>query len=194
MPKPWDIQPEVKTRLLKAARQSIAFGLIHAQPPSPDLKEALVELSRPGASFVTLKIKRELRGCVGRLEATRPLLEDVMENAFAAAFSDSRFSKLSPREFSQIHISISVLSVPEPIRCSSEKDLLKKIQPGKDGLILKDKFHRATFLPSVWETLDTAESFLEQLKRKAGLPGNYWAKTIRILRYRTIEFSETDAV
>lgn len=135
------------------------------------------------ATFVTLEIGGQLRGCIGMLEAHRPLANDVAENAFSAAFRDPRFPPLSDVEFDDLEISISVLSPPEEMSFSSEKDLLDQIRPGIDGLILEEGFRKGTFLPSVWEQLSEKEAFLEHLKQKAGLPPGYWSDTLRVFRY-----------
>jgi len=117
------------------------------------------------------------------LEACRPLVEDVAENAVAAAFHDPRFPPLSRDEFDDLKISISVLSPPEEMSFSSEADLLSQIRPGIDGLILQEGFQKGTFLPSVWEELPETEMFFEHLKLKAGLPAGYWSDTLRVFRY-----------
>ena len=169
-------------QLLKIARESIAHGLKTATPSMPS--EALPsEFQEHRATFVTLEIKGQLRGCIGMLEPLRPLAEDVAENAFAAAFQDSRFPPLASREFSALEISISILSPPEPLSFSSEEDLLKQIRPEIDGLILQEGLHRGTFLPAVWDQLPNTKTFFEHLKQKAGLPLGYWSNTLRISRY-----------
>ncbi|MCP3866848.1 MAG: AmmeMemoRadiSam system protein A, partial [Gammaproteobacteria bacterium] len=148
-----------------------------------DLKTVPDSLLRPGASFVTLSLQGQLRGCIGHLEATQPLVQDVVENASLAAFSDPRFSPLTPGEFKNIEISLSVLSAPEPLLFDSEADLLGKIRPGIDGLILKEGAFRGTFLPSVWESLPEPIEFLRRLKQKAGLGADYWSDSLQVLRY-----------
>jgi len=148
----------------------------------PDIGK-IPELQEERASFVTLTIDGNLRGCIGMLEACRPLVEDVAENACAAAFADPRFEPLSEREFRQIDIHISVLSPPEEMEFNSEADLLAQLRPGVDGLILQDGGRRGTFLPSVWEELPDADLFLMHLKMKAGLPTTHWSDTLRVFRY-----------
>ena len=179
-----------KHTLLKIARDSLVHGCEKHKPLSVNPKDYPVALQENKASFVTLHLKTELRGCIGTLEAHRPLAIDVTHNAFAAGFQDPRFHPISLAELDDIDISISILSKPEPMKFSSEKDLLKQIRPGVDGLILKEGLNRGTFLPSVWEQLPTVEEFLTHLKAKAGLPGNYWSDTIQLDRYITEEFSE----
>jgi AmmeMemoRadiSam system protein A len=121
---------------------------------------------------------------VGSLEATRSLVEDVAHNAFASAFRDSRFEPLSEQEEADLDLHLSILTPPEPLPCRSEAELLSKLRPGIDGLILEDGRHRATFLPSVWESLAEPKKFLAELKRKAGLKEDHWSDAIRFQRYR----------
>ena len=124
------------------------------------------------------------------LEACRPLVEDVAENACAAAFDDPRFEPLSKEEFDELDIHISVLSPPEEMTFVSEKDLLERVRPGVDGLILQEGGRRGTFLPSVWEELPDKELFLMHLKMKAGLPNTYWSDSLRVFRYTAEYFPD----
>jgi len=151
-----------------------------------------VELKEERATFVTLTIDGHLRGCIGMLEACRPLAEDVAENAVSAAFHDPRFPPLSQEEFDDLKISISVLSPPQEMNFSSEADLVSQIRPGVDGLILQEGFRRGTFLPSVWEELSEGEMFFKHLKLKAGLSAGYWSDTLRVFRYTTEYIQETE--
>jgi len=121
------------------------------------------------ASFVTLNIEGRLRGCIGALEARMPLVADVAEHAFAAAFRDPRFPPVSESELSSIHIHISILTPSSPIDFEDEADLLRQLRPGEDGLIIAKGNRRATFLPSVWESLPDKAQFLQHLKQKAGI-------------------------
>lgn len=174
----------LQQRLLELAKSSIQHGLQTGSPLKIDLTEYPEELTEQRATFVTLQIQHQLRGCIGTLEAYRPLAEDIAENAFSAAFKDPRFPPLQADEFDELEIHLSLLTPAEPISFSSEQDLLAQLQPGIDGLILEEGFHRGTFLPSVWEQLPEPEQFLQHLKQKAGLPADYWSKNIRIYRYR----------
>jgi AmmeMemoRadiSam system protein A len=130
-----------------------------------------------------------LRGCIGHLEATLPLVEDVAENAFSAAFRDPRFPALRDTEYAALELHISVLTPAEPLDCNSESDLLRQMRPYQDGLILAEGLRRGTFLPSVWEQLPEPREFLRHLKRKAGLPDDYWSPSLQIYRYETESFS-----
>jgi AmmeMemoRadiSam system protein A len=178
-----------KKILLKLAYDSIAHGLSKGSAISVNTHEYAELLQQPGASFVTLHKHGELRGCIGALEAYQPLVNDVAEHAFAAAFQDPRFPAVEQSELPLLDIEISVLGKPETIQFTSEQDLLAQIRPGIDGLILESGYHRGTFLPSVWEQLPEPEDFLKHLKIKAGLPANWWQNDVRISRYETLSFS-----
>ena len=171
--------------LLYLARASIRHGLQTGRPLTVVLKELAEELVVPRASFVTLEKSGRLRGCIGSLEAWRPLAVDVAENAFAAAFRDPRFPPVQGNEVEELEIHLSLLTSPVAMTFSSEADLLAQLRPGVDGLILLDGQCRGTFLPSVWAELTTPQLFLSQLKRKAGLAADYWSPGVRIWRYET---------
>ncbi|MDO9142250.1 MAG: AmmeMemoRadiSam system protein A [Methylobacter sp.] len=173
-----------RQRLLELAKNSIQHGLQTGRPLTIDLADYPAELILPRATFVTLQINHQLRGCIGMLEAVRPLAEDIAENAFAAAFNDPRFLPLNADEFADLTIHLSILTRAEPVAFSSEQDLVAQLQPGVDGLILEEGRRRGTFLPSVWESLPEPQEFLRHLKQKAGLPPDYWSDNIRIYRYR----------
>ncbi len=178
------LNKENRQRLLELAKRSIQHGLQTSRPIKIDLADYPAELSERRATFVTLEINHQLRGCIGMLEAARPLAEDIAENAYSAAFKDPRFPPLEAHELDKLDIHLSILTPAEPVAFSSEQDLLTQLQPGTDGLILEEGHRRGTFLPSVWESLPEPEQFLRHLKQKAGLAPDYWSKTIRIYRYR----------
>ncbi|MCG6871881.1 MAG: AmmeMemoRadiSam system protein B [Gammaproteobacteria bacterium] len=175
-------------QLRGVARESIRRGLAGQADPSIEVESFSDTLRREGASFVTLTVREQLRGCIGSLTPQRPLVEDVARNAVAAAFRDPRFEPLSESEFRALEIHIALLGEPEPMKFRSEADLLGQLRVGVDGLILEDGRHRATFLPVVWESLPTATEFWTQLKRKAGLPGNHWSDSLRVQRYTTFSW------
>ncbi|MDH3948579.1 MAG: AmmeMemoRadiSam system protein A [Gammaproteobacteria bacterium] len=179
---------EDQETLLRVAADSIRHGLETGHALSVSLEDYPPALQQAGASFVTLTILRQLRGCIGMLTATRPLIEDVAKNAFAAAFKDSRFPPLTEAEYAQLEYHISILNPAETMEFDSEADLLQQLRPGIDGLILEDRGRRATFLPSVWESLPKPTEFLQHLKIKAGLPSDYWSNTLRMQRYTVQEF------
>jgi AmmeMemoRadiSam system protein A len=171
--------------LLQVAADSIASGLRSRRPLEVDPARFDEPLRLMRATFVTLKLAGRLRGCIGTLEAIRPLVADVAYNACAAAFSDPRFPPLGIAEQTQVRISISVLSPPQPMTFTGEADLLAQIRPNVDGLILEDAGRRGTFLPSVWESLPDVTTFWAHLKAKAGLPADHWSNTLKVSRYTT---------
>lgn len=181
---------EDRKTLLQVAADSIWHGLDKGNPLQIKLEDYPPTLQQAGASFVTLKIQGQLRGCIGMLTATRPLIKDVAENAFAAAFEDSRFPPLRAAEFEQLEYHISILNPAENMEFESEADLLQQLRPGIDGLILEERGRRGTFLPSVWESLPKPADFLQHLKRKAGLPADYWSNSLHIQRYTVEEFGD----
>ncbi len=185
-----ELSLQQQQQLLKVARESIQYQLRHghAMPVDADAYDA--PLQQQGGSFVTLNKKGALRGCIGTLQPYQPLVNDVAEHARAAAFSDPRFPPLGLDEFANIVISISVLGRPNAISFSDEEDLITQLRPSQDGLIFEEGGARGTFLPSVWESLPEPRQFLQQLKRKAGLPTDYWSDSLKISRYTTQSFSE----
>ena len=176
--------------LLDLALASIRHGLAHGQPLPVALDLLPPALLQQRACFVTLNKSGQLRGCIGSLQAHRPLAQDVSANAHAAAFRDPRFEPVQLAEVPELEFHISILTAPEPMRFASEQDLLAQIRPGIDGLILQDGRHRGTFLPSVWEQLPDVASFWAHLKRKAGLPVDHWSETVQVQRYRTESISQ----
>ena len=177
-------------QLLALARASIEQGLKSGKALKIQLRAYPPEFSEFRASFVTLEHKGQLRGCIGMLEAMRPLAEDIAENAFAAAFRDRRFPPLAADELNGLELHISLLSAPTAMACNSEQDLLKQLRPTIDGLILEEGRHRATFLPAVWESLPSPSQFLQHLKLKAGLAADYWSNTLKFYRYTTETFNQ----
>lgn len=181
--------------LTTLARAAIAREL-DGSPPAPPIAEALAAadldwLAQPGAVFVTLTRRGELRGCIGSLEARRPLREDVEANARAAAFADPRFPPLTREELDQVRVEVSLLTPAEPLSFTSEADALGRLRPGRDGVILEYGPRQATFLPQVWAQLPEPSAFLAHLKRKAGLDPTFWDDGIRLFRYRVEKYQET---
>jgi AmmeMemoRadiSam system protein A len=172
--------------LLTIARNAIEkeFGMpAYTVTPHPDL-------AKPAATFVTLTQQGQLRGCIGSLEAHRPLATDVTENALASAFRDPRFPPLRQNELGVTRVEVSLLDTPEPLKFTNEADLLGQLRPGVDGLILNYGNHRATFLPQVWESLPTPSLFLQHLKLKAGLAANFWDPHLSFARYGVQKWKE----
>jgi AmmeMemoRadiSam system protein A len=176
--------------LLQIARAAIARALGVQATAREDARW----LTEPGASFVTLKERGELRGCLGSLEARRSLLLDIKSNAVAAAFRDPRFAPVSYAELPEIRIEVSVLSPLTAIEAYREEDALARLRPHEDGVVLEYGSHRGTFLPQVWESLPEPTDFLRQLKRKAGLPESFWSAEIRLSRYTVLKWREADAL
>lgn len=173
--------------LTALARSAIGrrFGIAAPALPHP------AWLDHPGAVFVTLSQHGRLRGCIGSLEAHRPLGEDLEANAQAAAFRDPRFPPLEDVELAYTRVEVSVLSAPEPLAFRDEADALARLRPGVDGIILEWNWHRATFLPQVWEQLPDPGEFMAHLKRKAGLAADFWATDLRLYRYTVEKYQET---
>jgi AmmeMemoRadiSam system protein A len=170
--------------LLALARESLeaAFRPEETLPPNdaPDFQEI-------GATFVTLRRGAELRGCIGTIEAYRPLAEDVRANA---AFADPRFPPLRQEELGEIRLEVSLLSVPEPLPVASEAEALRRLHPGVDGVVFEFRDQRSTFLPQVWKALPEPRDFLAELKRKAGLPPDFWSPEVRLWTYRVTHWAE----
>ncbi|MBT7941815.1 MAG: AmmeMemoRadiSam system protein B [Alphaproteobacteria bacterium] len=175
--------------ILKLAERSIHHGLNHGTPVPLGDDDQSVDLMENGACFVTLKKGGQLRGCIGSTEAYRPLSTDVVENAFRAAFKDPRFPALTTEELDGLELSVSVLSPQTPMTFTGEADFLGQLQPGVDGLIIEDAGRRALFLPSVWAQLPTPETFVEHLKRKAGMARDHWSDGFRAWRFTAEEIA-----
>lgn len=178
--------------LLELAEASIKHGLETGKPLKADPAQYPQDLQVKRATFVTLERNQQLRGCIGMLEAVRPLVEDVAENAFSAAFRDYRFPPLAADELDGLEVHLSILSPAEPLTFDSEQALIDQLRPGIDGLILEEGGRRGTFLPSVWESLPDPRQFLRHLKQKAGLFPNYWSDTLKVSRYGTEMFKSTE--
>ena len=174
--------------LILAARGAIegAFGRIDARV------RRHAALEEPGATFVTLEQDGELRGCIGSLVAHRKLSVDVRENALAAAFRDPRFAPLTSRELEATTVEVSLLAPPAAFEVAGEDDLLSRLEPGVDGIVIELGARRATFLPQVWESLPDPRDFVGALKRKAGLPADFWSPEVRVSRYTVARWHEAE--
>ncbi len=169
---------------------AIARGAIEAEAaPGANSGWESDWLRRPGASFVTLRIDGELRGCIGSVEARRPLGDDVAHNACAAAYRDPRFPPLSLEERSRLQVEVSVLSPRETIEAASEAEAIQCLRPGLDGVYFEFHELAATFLPQVWEGIPEPLAFLGELRRKAGLPPRFWHPDVRLSRYTVEKFA-----
>lgn len=172
--------------LLVRARNAIAAQL--GQPTRTE--SAHPALGQPGATFVTLTQDGALRGCIGSLEAHRPLDQDVRANAVAAAFRDPRFPPLTLAELARTRVEVSLLTVPQPMAFTDEADALRQLRPNIDGIIFIAGQRRSTFLPQVWEQLPDPRQFMAHLKQKAGLPADYWSPEVRLQRYEVRKWKE----
>jgi hypothetical protein len=180
---------EVSPAQAGEALLGIACGAIERQL----FQKAMTSLDAPwlrqaGATFVTLKKNGALRGCIGSLQAERPLAEDVAQNALGAAFRDPRFPALTAEEWPQCEVEVSLLCAPRLLSFADEADLMAQIRPGEDGLILEAQGRRGTFLPQVWESIPDTRAFLRELVKKAGLPPDTPLARCRMLRYRVVKF------
>ena len=165
---------QLKDELLMLARAALECAGERQALPSLDVKTVSGPLRDLGASFVTLTLDDTLRGCIGALEVSRPLAEDVWQHAYAAALHDHRFPPVSTEEVGSILIEISVLGLSTPIEYKSGDDLLSALRPGIDGVIVQHQKKRATFLPQVWKRIPTPSNFLSMLCEKAGLHTDHW--------------------
>lgn len=178
--------------LLRMARDAMERGVRGEKLPPLDDSLLTPHLREDGASFVTLTKRGQLRGCIGALEAYQPLAQDVREHAIAAALEDPRFPPVSERELNAIEIEVSRLTRPVPLEYKDASDLLSRLRPHVDGVILRDTFRRATFLPQVWEKISDRVEFLENLCYKMGASPDLWrTKHLDVLTYQVEEFRES---
>ena len=174
--------------LLPIARASICETLGRTHEAAEDA----AWLQEKAACFVTLMQNEKLRGCIGTLEAYRTLLEDVKNNANAAAFRDTRFSPLTSEELDITEIEISLLSPMQSLDFLNEQEALAQLQPGTDGVVFEFGRYRSTFLPQVWEQLPATKDFIAHLKNKAGLTPDFWADEVKLSRYTVSKWKERD--
>lgn len=180
-----------KQTLLQLVREAVEHAVRGKSLPALNLDTRTAALRENGASFVTLTINNELRGCIGALEAYQPLAQDVREHAIAAALEDPRFEPVSESELNRIRIEVSRLTEPQALSYANADELIAKIRPHVDGVILKNSFRKATFLPQVWEKIPEPDEFLGQLCRKMGARSNLWREaTLQVYTYQVEEFHE----
>jgi len=185
------LTPQERQTLLALARETITQTVNGQKPPAVEVDNVSENLQRDGASFVTLTKHGQLRGCIGSLEPRRPLVLDVRENAISAAFHDPRFPPVDQDELAELHIEVSVLSIPQPLVYDGPADLIAKLRPGVDGLVIERGWNRATFLPQVWEKLPDPRQFLEHLCLKAYLPADaYRQPGLDVYTYQVEKFEE----
>ena len=185
------LSDDEKKTLLSLAREALERGVRRQPLARLDPATLTPALRAEGASFITLTERSQLRGCIGALEPYQPLAEDVREHAIAAALDDYRFPPVRTDELSKIEIEISRLTSPKPLDYASPEDLLAKLHPGLDGVILRDGTRRATFLPQVWQQIPDAAEFLSQLCAKMNAARDLWQrKHLEVLVYQVEEFHE----
>jgi hypothetical protein len=183
---------EEQKTLLRMARDAMERGVKGEKLPPLDDSSLTPRLREEGASFITLTVRGQLRGCIGALEPYQSLAEDVREHAVAAALEDPRFPAVSERELNGIQIEVSRLTRPLPLEYKDADDLLSKLHPHVDGVILHDAFRRATFLPQVWEKIPDPIEFLGNLCYKMGASPDLWRqKHLDVLTYQVEEFHES---
>ena len=178
------------TEILKLARGSIEYGLVHGEPLPVRCDGMPRSLTVPRATFTSLHTAGELRGCCGTLEATHPLAKDVTRSAFRAAFRDPRFDPVTREEYEATSLAVSVLTPLEPLPVNDEADLLEQLTPGTDGLVILSAGRHATFLPKVWEMLPDPREFVAALKVKCGLDAEFWSGELEFQRYRTTTYTD----
>jgi AmmeMemoRadiSam system protein A len=165
--------------LLRQAREAIHERVGRALPAS----ERPPWLGEPGATFVTLQRAGRLRGCIGSIEARRPIGDDVRENAVSAAMRDPRFVPMTLDELDDLSVEVTVLSPLEAVPARSEAEAIAVIRPGVDGLVLAHRFNKGTFIPQMWEQLPDPREFLRALRHKAGLPRDFWDAELTLQRF-----------
>lgn len=180
-----------KEEMLSLARTAIKTYLETGKPPKIPAKQISTYLKKPGCVFVTITLDDQLKGCIGHLTTIMPLFKDIIENAISAAFKDPRFMPLQQDELDSIKIEISVIGTPEKISYSDPQDLLSKITPLLDGVTLSKGFHKATYLPQVWEELTDKEAFMCSLCIKAGIDPYTWKEqNLEVEKYQVEKFEE----
>jgi AmmeMemoRadiSam system protein A len=181
-----EITPDRGRTLVRLAREAIELELGQAVPPldRPDW------LQMPGATFVTLMRENRLRGCIGSIEPRRPIGEDVTQNAVAAATRDPRFLPMTADELADLKVEVTVLSPLEPLEVQGEADACQKLRPGVDGVVFTHRSAQSTFIPQMWEQLPAPKEFLRYLKKKAGLPDDFWDSDVQLQRFTAAKWRE----
>jgi len=188
------LEPAARRSLLQLAKAVIQQAAAHGgRPPNLNINSPLPRpLLAQRATFVTLSINGQLRGCRGSIAPQRSLIHDVADNAWQSAYGDPRFPPLSPAELERLDVHISILSTPRRMAVASEADLVRAIQPDVEGLVIRDGDRKSLFLPSVWAQIPDPLAFVRQLKLKAGLPADYWSDRFEAFRFEAESFGEAD--
>lgn len=185
-----------KEYMLNLARETLVWHLKYNQIPNPKPEELTANLNEKRPCFVTLQKRGQLRGCIGLFEFNRTLFRNIIDRAIAAATQDERFPPVEYDELKDITIEISILTEPQELKFSTPEDLLSKLHPFEDGVILYTPYGNSTYLPQVWEQLPDKEDFLSNLCRKHYAPADYWRtnhKNLRVEVYKAIHFQEEEA-
>ncbi len=187
------LSPEEGQWLLRLAREALEAG-VQGQPLPPIPPNLPPRLHEDGAAFVTLRIKQDgrLRGCIGSIIATRPLVEDVRGHAVDAALHDPRFPPVQPAELPHLALEVSYLTPLQPLHAASPADLLARLRPGTDGVLLRRGWQQATFLPQVWHSLPNPADFLTHLCLKMGAEPDCWQRPLDVFTYQVQAFQEPD--
>jgi uncharacterized protein len=186
---PPTLAPAEADELLWYAAAAVRSGL-ERQPVAGITVPAAAALNAIGATFVTLERGTRLLGCIGTLDAVRPLYEDAMANAYKSAFADPRLPSVTPDDYVAMDVKVSVLSTKAPMAAGSRLELVAELEPGRDGVLLAGDGFRATFLPSVWAKVTSSEQFVDLLLHKGGRDDG-WLPGLRAFRYRTTEYTQS---
>lgn len=183
------LDSQSRAKLLELARRTVEVGARSGETIAPafELRDHFGDT--PVATFVTVHVDGQLNGCLGTLEPRRPICQDIVYNAYQAAFHDPRFDPLTIEQLDALDVHISVLSPLESVDVGSQDELLSVLRPGHDGLVLRAGSRRATFLPSVWDKLIDPVDFVLHLKRKAQIGPREWPDDMVVFRYEVLEFS-----
>jgi hypothetical protein len=182
------LSDEHRRALLAVGAKALDISLTHNRPAETKAETFDRPLQAMRASFVTLKQNGQLRGCTGSVAPHQPLVADMVANTYRTAFGDPRFRPLTREEVNELELSVSILSTPRRLDFGSEEEARRLLRPGIDGVILQAGNHRGLFLPQVWEELKWPKAFLNHLKRKAGLPLDYWSDDVQLYRYTVESF------
>jgi len=186
-----EFTPEERKRLVELARKTVEAAVRGRELPEVELAQWPAKMAGPRGCFVTLNKNGQLRGCIGHIVPQEPLVRAVSQNAVAAALKDTRFQPVAPAELDRIEIEISVLTIPRRLEFQSPEDLVAKLRPRVDGVVLQVGRRLATYLPQVWEKIPDKETFMSELAEKAGLPPTAWkSPEAVVLTYQAEVFEE----
>ena len=183
-----------QTYLLNLARQSLGYYFETGESLSVDESQVDADLLHKRGTFVTLTKNGELRGCIGHIEPVQAIYKDIIENALSAGLEDTRFVPVKSEELNDIEIEVSILTEPEELKYNSTEDLLNKLRPLVDGVVIEKGRLGATYLPQVWEGWSGDEvkaEFLSSLCQKADLPADEWQTgSLKVFTYQAEVFHE----